>query len=79
VKSDTRPCPAATRTVSVPSAALLTKGVVAALVAVTTRTIDRWTSTGQFPAPLRLGNGPKPRVRWRRADVEAWLEQQAKR
>ena len=60
-----------------PRALVLTKKAVAALVCVTTRTIDRLRSTGQFPPPIRLGNGLRPRVRWLQRDVEAWLERQA--
>ena len=30
-----------------------------------------WSHSGAFPAPIRLGH---QRFRWRRADVNAWLE-----
>ena len=30
--------------------------------------------SGSFPVPLRLGNGPSARLRWREADVIAWME-----
>lgn len=45
--------------------------VVATLCGVSARTIRRWADTGLLPPPVRV-----PGVRrWRRADIEAWVEQ----
>jgi predicted DNA-binding transcriptional regulator AlpA len=65
--------PADTPTPTAEQPPVITKRRVAAMIDVTTRTIDRWVSLGTFPSPLRLGNGVRPRVRWRRSDVEAFL------
>jgi len=34
----------------------------------------RMVSQGLFPAPIRLGNGLKSRLAWRRSRIEAWIE-----
>lgn len=38
------------------------------------RTIERWVRDGRFPRPYKLGGST---LRWRRADVEWWIEAQA--
>lgn len=44
--------------------------VVATLCGVSERTIRRWADTGLLPPPVKL-----PGVRrWRRAEIEAWVE-----
>ena len=43
---------------------------VAALFGVGVRTLRRWRHEKRIPAPLKL-KGP---LRWRRTEVEAWLE-----
>lgn len=43
---------------------------VAAALGVTTRTIWRMRDSGQMPTPIRVRGS----VRWRRADVEQWIE-----
>ncbi len=53
---------------------LLTKPRVALLVDVSERTIERWVQEGRFPTPVRTGEDRRT-VRWRKADVLAWLEQ----
>ena len=52
---------------------------VAEYLRVTTRTVHRWVATGHFPAPVRLGNGPKARLRWHREDILGFVAQQAAR
>jgi prophage regulatory protein len=50
------------------------KAVVARL-SVSKNTIWRWSRTGDFPQPVRLG----PRVtRWALADIERWEHERAK-
>jgi excisionase family DNA binding protein len=52
---------------------LLTEAELAQLLKVSVGTIRRWRAEGTGPPALRLGRG----VRYRRADVDAWLERQA--
>lgn len=54
---------------SAPAVALLSVDDVAALLAVSTRTIRRMADGGQMPRPVKLGS----LVRWRRSDVDEWL------
>lgn len=49
---------------------LINKHELAALLAVTPRTIDRWRSSGHFPPAIALSDRI---VVWRRADIDAWL------
>lgn len=48
---------------------LLTIDDVAHLVRMSIRQIQRWKSAGWFPQELNIGGN----VRWRRADIEAWV------
>ena len=50
--------------------ALMDAKQVAALFGVGVRTLRRWRHEKRIPAPLKL-KGP---LRWRRSDVERWLE-----
>ena len=59
-----------TATAPKPAAAqLLDKRALAALLACSTRHVDRLADAGRMPAPLKLG----ALVRWRRQDIEDWL------
>lgn len=52
---------------------LLSTCEVADLLGVRRETVSRWHNHGDFPKPLRIS----PTVlRWRRADVDAWLDRQ---
>lgn len=53
-----------------PPALLLTTDEVAALLKVERRTVERWHSAGKIPGRVQL---PGRVVRWRGADVLAWL------
>lgn len=53
---------------------LLTAADLAVIAQVTVRTIRRWHDQGQIPAGLRIGAA----VRWRREDIEAFLEARAR-
>ena len=61
------------RTTSVRSASdsleLLAVADLARLLKVSTRTIWTWHSAGRLPSPVKVGRI----VRWRAADVDAWL------
>jgi len=50
--------------------ALLDVQAAASLLACSSRHIYRMADAGRMPRPLRLG----ALVRWRRADIDAWLE-----
>ena len=52
------------------SALLDDKSTLAALLNTSIRTIDRLNSSGQIPAPLRIGARP----RWRREEILAWIQ-----
>lgn len=53
---------------------LIRERQVCEMIGVAGRTLRSWCSSGQFPRPIRLGNGglrsPK---RWRLDVVEAWI------
>lgn len=52
-----------------PDAALMTVDDVAALLAVSPRTVRRMADSGAMPPPVRLAS----LVRWRLADLDRWL------
>lgn len=56
-----------------PPPELLTASQAARLVSVGERTFWRWTRSGVAPAPIRIGSGLKPSVRYRRRELEAWV------
>lgn len=43
---------------------------VARLLTVSPRTVWRWLSQGELPAPVRIGGS----VRWRLGDVRRWID-----
>jgi excisionase family DNA binding protein len=51
---------------------LLTVREVAQRLALGTRTVWKWSRSGQLPAPVRLGNRT---VRWRAAEIERFVEE----
>ena len=53
---------------------LLDVGDVAALLKVSTPTVYRWHYKGHGPPALKIGQGS---LRWRMADVQAWLDSKA--
>ena len=42
---------------------------VAAILAVSRRTVFRWSDVGKMPPPLRIGGS----IRWRLTDVRRWI------
>jgi predicted DNA-binding transcriptional regulator AlpA len=57
-------------------ALLLKPATVARQLEIGQRTLWRWVSTGQFPAPdLRMGSKV---VRWRAATVTGWIDAKAR-
>ena len=57
---------------AVPPPALLTREDVASLLGIAPRTVQRMVASGDFPRPIPITSG---RARWRRSDIDAWLEQ----
>jgi len=52
---------------------LLTSKQAAALCNCGERTWWRWTRSGQAPAPIHIGIGPRAAVRYRRSDLLEWI------
>jgi excisionase family DNA binding protein len=52
--------------------ALLTQQQLAEELQITVRTLERWRQEGTGPAFIWVGRSP----RYRRSDIDAWLEQQ---
>lgn len=50
--------------------ALLPARVVASLLGISARSVDRWVESVGFPAPIHLNVHTK---RWRAGEVRAWL------
>lgn len=53
---------------------LLTFAQTAEVCGLGERTIWRWSHSGRMPAPLKLGDGRQGAVRFRRADILAWID-----
>ena len=53
---------------------LLTEPQAAKLVGVAYRTWRRWTRTGLAPAPIKIGRGVRPAIRFGRDEILAWIE-----
>ncbi len=54
---------------------LMTIKDVAKLLQTSDRSIRRWISTGDFPPGIQIAAGS---VRWKREDIDNWLENRAK-
>jgi len=52
---------------------LLTTRQAAELAGVGERTWWAWSRSGLAPRPLQIGYGTRPAVRYRRADIMAWI------
>lgn len=52
---------------------LLTTEQAAQLVGVSERTLWRWSRSGLMPAPLQIGAGRKPAIRFRKDDLLEWI------
>lgn len=52
---------------------LLTSRQAAALCGCGERSLWRWSRSGQAPAPVHIGSGPRAAVRYRRSDLLAWI------
>lgn len=53
---------------------LLNRKEVTALIGLSRSQIYALVKLGRFPEPLRLGDGPKGAVRWRKSEVLAWVD-----
>lgn len=54
---------------------LLTSKVTAALIGIKLNTLEIWRGQAKGPPFIKLGTSPQAGVRYRRADVIAWIEQ----
>ncbi|NLF73609.1 MAG: helix-turn-helix domain-containing protein [Candidatus Anammoximicrobium sp.] len=52
---------------------LLTTAQAAELCGIGERTLWAWSRSGLAPAPVKIGYGLRPMVRFRRADITAWI------
>ena len=52
---------------------LLTAPQAAELLGIGQRTLSRWSSEGKAPQPLKLTPGQRGALRYRRADLAAWI------
>lgn len=64
---------ASTPTTAGIQAELLTTKQAAELAGVGERTFWAWSRSGIAPAPLKIGLGTRPAVRYRRSDIMAWI------
>lgn len=54
---------------------LLTSAETAALIGIKLNTLEIWRGQGKGPKFIKLGTAPQSPVRYRQADVAAWIEQ----
>lgn len=52
---------------------LLTSKQAAELLAVGERTLWRWSRSGRAPRPIKIGDGPRAAVRFRRGELLQWI------
>lgn len=52
---------------------MLTPGEAAELLRVSTRTLKRWRKRGYGPRSVKLGDGPRGRIRYPRDEIERWI------
>ena len=50
---------------------------VAEMLGVSQSAVYKWVAEGDFPKPYKLGNGDARRAtsRWKREDIDYWLEE----
>ena len=53
---------------------LLTESETAELVGIRPRTWRRWTRSGLAPAPVKIGRGTRPAIRFRRDELLQWVD-----
>ncbi len=58
---------------------LLTTKQAAELCGVGERSLWRWSRSGQAPRPVKIGDGKRGAVRYRRSDLMAWIADGCKR
>ena len=56
----------------------LTRKQAAQVLGLHPTTLERWAAAGQGPTFVRLGDGIRPRVRYPRASLLAWLRERAR-
>lgn len=58
---------------------LMDEAQVSGLLGVTKNTLACWRSRGTGPAYVKMGEGRRSKVRYRAADVEAWIRRRVVR
>ena len=54
--------------------ALLTEHEAAELAGIAYRTWRRWTRSGLAPAPIKIGRGVRPAIRFQRDEILGWIQ-----
>ena len=60
--------------ITIPAPLLLNKTQVCTLVGCSQRTLDYWIRGKGFPRPIKPGNSRMSR--WKRSDIEEWIDAQ---
>lgn len=55
----------------------LTTTQAATVMAIKPSTLSTWRRRRTGPRYIPIGNGPKPRIRYARADIDAWMSRSA--
>lgn len=58
--------------------ALLTVHQVAHWLQISPAGVRAWARTGHMPRGIKLGKTPSSPLRWRRGDIQAWLEEMSR-
>ena len=53
---------------------LLTAKQASKLACCSERTLWAWSRSGHAPPPIKIGDGVRPAVRYRRSDLMKWIE-----
>ena len=54
--------------------ALITEREAAEMVGIAYRTWRRWSRSGLAPAPVKIGQGVRPAIRFRKDELLEWVE-----
>lgn len=60
-----------------PSKKMLSVKDVSEYLQVTPAAVYKWVKEEKMPAPLRLGQGSRPTLRWSPDTINAWIQERA--